>query len=82
MAGTATGNPPQGAVWRRWRRFPTAFRLGAVILLVHLLFATLGPSLVAFTPTQMATGQPLSGMSLRHLFGVDQLGRDVFSRTA
>ena len=28
----------------------------------------------------MGTGPPLSGMSLTHPFGVDQLGRDVFSR--
>ena len=29
---------------------------------------------------QMGTGIPLSGMSWAHPFGVDQLGRDVFSR--
>ena len=28
----------------------------------------------------MGTGIPLSGMSLEHPFGVDQLGRDIFSR--
>lgn len=29
---------------------------------------------------KMGAGPPLSGMSLTHPFGIDQLGRDVFSR--
>ena len=42
--------------------------------------AIVGPWLAPFGPTQLGTGTPLSGTSLAHPFGVDQLGRDVFSR--
>ena len=63
-----------------WRQAPLSFRIGAVILLVHVLVAVLGPFLVPWGYSEMRTGIPLSGMSFEHPFGVDQLGRDVFSR--
>jgi peptide/nickel transport system permease protein len=48
--------------------------------LLHLVIAVLGPFVVPFGPTQMGAGPALSGASLDHWFGVDQLGRDVLSR--
>jgi peptide/nickel transport system permease protein len=51
-----------------------------MILFVHLLVAVTGPFWAPYGYSQMATGAPLSGMSFAHPFGVDQLGRDVFSR--
>lgn len=39
-----------------------------------------GPFLVPYGYGQMGTGTPLSGPAFAHPFGVDQLGRDVFSR--
>ncbi len=63
-----------------WRRSPLSLRIGSVILCLHFLVAMTGPFLVPFGPSQIGTGPPLSGMSLTHPFGVDQLGRDVFSR--
>ena len=42
--------------------------------------AATGPFWAPYGSSQMGTGPPLSGMSLAHPFGVDQLGRDVFSR--
>ena len=39
-----------------------------------------GPFWAPYGLSQMGTGIPLSGMSLEHPFGVDQLGRDIFSR--
>lgn len=65
---------------RRWRRAPTSFKIGTAILLVHLLIAVTGPFWAPYGRSQMGTGIPLSGMSLEHPFGVDQLGRDIFSR--
>jgi peptide/nickel transport system permease protein len=50
------------------------------MLLLHALVAAIGPFLVAYGYSEMRTGIPLSGMSFAHPFGVDQLGRDVFSR--
>lgn len=63
-----------------WRRTPLSFRIGAVMLLLHVLVAAIGPFLVPYGYSEMRTGIPLSGMSFAHPFGVDQLGRDVFSR--
>lgn len=50
-------------------------------MLGHVVLAIVGPWIVNFGPTEMGTGIPLSGASGLHPFGIDQLGRDVFSRT-
>ena len=63
-----------------WRQTPQSFRIGLVILLLHLTLAAIGPFWVPYGFSQMGTGIPLSGMSWQHPFGIDQLGRDVFSR--
>lgn len=63
-----------------WRQMPMSFRIGSIILFIHLMVAVTGPFWAPYGYSQMATGAPLSGMSLAHPFGVDQLGRDVFSR--
>ena len=74
----------RSGVWRRsarrWRRSPRSLKVGTGILLVHLLIAMTGPLWAPYGLAQMGTGIPLSGMSLEHPFGVDQLGRDIFSR--
>lgn len=67
-------------LWLLWRQTPLSFRIGAVILLVHLVVAATGPFWAPYGYSRMGTGAPLSGMSWAHPFGVDQLGRDVFSR--
>ena len=59
---------------------PLSLWLGVFLLLCHLLLAVAGPWLVPFGPAQMGAGPPLSGATLANPFGVDQLGRDVFSR--
>jgi peptide/nickel transport system permease protein len=63
-----------------WGQTPQSFRIGLVILLVHLVVAVSGPLWAPYGFAQMGTGIPLSGASWAHPFGVDQLGRDVFSR--
>lgn len=63
-----------------WRQTPQSFRIGSVILLVHLIIAATGPIWAPYGFSQMGAGIPLSGMSWAHPFGIDQLGRDVFSR--
>ncbi len=63
-----------------WRRSPVSFRAGATILLVHVIVAASGPFWAPYGLSQMGTGIPLAGMSWQHPFGVDQLGRDIFSR--
>jgi peptide/nickel transport system permease protein len=63
-----------------WRQMPLSLRFGATILLVHLVVALTGPFWAPYGLAQMGAGPPLSPMSWAHPFGVDQLGRDVFSR--
>src|SRR5438105_7649399 len=72
------------AKWRAigplWRNAPMSLRIGAIILFIHFFIAATGPFWAPYGPSQIGTGPPLSGMSWAHPFGVDQLGRDVFSR--
>src|SRR6266700_2180673 len=72
------------AKWRAigppWRNAPMSLRIGAIILFIHFFIAATGPFWAPYGPSQIGTGPPLSGMSWQHPFGVDQLGRDVFSR--
>ena len=63
-----------------WRQTPMSFRIGLIILILHLVVAATGPFWAPYGFSQMGTGRPLSGMSFAHPFGVDQLGRDIFSR--
>jgi peptide/nickel transport system permease protein len=65
---------------RAWRRSALSLRVGVIILLVHLVVAVAGWLWTPFGYAQMGTGKPLAGISWTHLFGVDQLGRDVLSR--
>lgn len=63
-----------------WWQMPLSFRIGGVILFAHVVVAVTGPFLAPYDYSQMGVGAPLSGMSFDHPFGIDQLGRDVFSR--
>jgi peptide/nickel transport system permease protein len=63
-----------------WRGAPMSLRIGAVILLLHVIVAVTALFWTPYGHAQMGTGLPLSGVSWAHPFGVDQLGRDVFSR--
>jgi peptide/nickel transport system permease protein len=63
-----------------WSRTPLSLRIGGTILAFHLILAAIGPFIAPYGYAQMGAGIPLSGMSWAHPFGVDQLGRDIFSR--
>lgn len=65
---------------RIWARAPWAMRIGGIILALHLLAALVGPLLAPWGPAQMGAGPPLARPSWAHPFGIDQLGRDIFSR--
>jgi peptide/nickel transport system permease protein len=62
------------------RRSPVGLRVGALFLLAHAFIAIAGWIWTPYRYAQLGTGIPLAGMSWQHPFGVDQLGRDVFSR--
>ena len=68
------------AAWRAWRRAPLNFRIGAAILLFHVLAAAIGAFWTPYGFREMGTGTFPAGASWAHPFGVDPLGRDVLSR--
>jgi peptide/nickel transport system permease protein len=81
MAVTSTTTAVQRwTTWGSWRSLPMSLRIGAIILVAHFIIAATGPYWAPYGPSQIGTGPPLSGMSAAHPFGIDQLGRDVFSR--
>jgi len=56
------------------------WRVGALIVLVTILAAVAGPWLVPYDPADQALADRLARPTLRHPFGLDELGRDVVSR--
>ena len=56
-------------------------RIGLVLVVLILLFALVGP-LVAANPNKINVADRFLPPSLTHLLGTDNLGRDLFARTA
>jgi peptide/nickel transport system permease protein len=54
--------------------------LAFALFVLFAFVAALGPGLAPYDPLASDTAQALSGPSLAHWFGTDQLGRDIFSR--
>jgi peptide/nickel transport system permease protein len=54
---------------------------GCAVLAIFLLCALLAPWLAPHNPSQLNLSARLLAPSSSHLFGTDELGRDVFSRT-
>ena len=69
---------PRRAVGPAWRQ-PLAI-VGAAIALGWFLVAVFAPLLAPYVPLQQGFGE-FRSPSRDHLFGTDELGRDVFSRT-
>jgi peptide/nickel transport system permease protein len=55
-------------------------RLGALIVFTAVAAALLGPSLSPHDPSAQELARRLEGPSLAHPFGLDELGRDIFTR--
>jgi peptide/nickel transport system permease protein len=55
-------------------------RLGAVIVLVAVAAALLGPVIVPYDPAAQNLALRLEGPTGFHWFGLDELGRDIFAR--
>jgi len=78
-AVTQAARRSQQPPWRLMLRRPT-FIVGALILLFWIFCAVFGTAIAPHNPLAqqlLATNAPPSGA---HLFGTDQLGRDVLSR--
>ena len=55
-------------------------RFGAAIVLLAVVAALAGPWMVPFDPSSQQLSLRLERPSLHHPFGLDELGRDIFSR--
>ena len=54
--------------------------IGAALLGAMVTLAVLAPLLTSFDPRALSVDARLEGPSAKHLFGTDELGRDLFSR--
>src|SRR5262245_24733561 len=55
-------------------------KVGATIVLIAIVAALFGPAVARFAPAAQELAQRLDGPSATHWFGLDELGRDIFSR--
>lgn len=71
--------------WRRLRRNPVAI-IGAVMVLAFVVVAVFAPLIAPYDPnvdrpgSGIVTPTTIPGPSADHIFGLDHLGRDEFSR--
>ncbi len=71
---------PWREFWRRFRRQPVAMAAGVFVLLL-IVVAVLAPWIAPFDAENYFDYDRLTeGPSMMHWFGVDSLGRDIFSR--
>ena len=59
---------------------PPVATIAALVLLIYAAVAVTGPLWAPYGPAEVLVGDPFEPPSLQHLFGTDNLGRDVFSR--
>lgn len=57
-----------------------AHAIGTILFVVFILVAILGPFIAPFGSNEQLVEDARQGLSAKHWFGVDTLGRDVFSR--
>jgi peptide/nickel transport system permease protein len=69
------------SVFGRVKRWPTSVKIGAGIVGVLALAALFAPLIAPYGPNEIDITSLLSSPSSQHLFGTDDTGRDVFSRT-
>src|SRR5438045_1755876 len=81
--------PIGGRAWRRRsgvRDFARTLlrtapgKIGCTIILLLIGIALFAPAIAPYSPTKIDVPNRLTGPSARHLFGADDIGRDVFSR--
>jgi peptide/nickel transport system permease protein len=68
-------------ILRRVKRWPTTVKVGAGIFGVLTLAAIFAPLIAPYAPNEIDPFSLLASPSGQHLFGTDDTGRDVFSRT-
>ena len=71
--------PPENLRVARVLRHRLAL-VGASLILLFLLLALLAPMLTPYDPAQIDLGNRLASPTATHLFGTDELGRDILAR--
>jgi len=77
-----TLGPPRtlwGDAWRRFRRHKLAIA-GAIVLIIFIVAALIGPLIYRVNRDAMDVLASMSGSTLKHPMGTDDLGRDLFAR--
>lgn len=72
---------PRRSAFGRVKGWPTSVKIGTGIVGVLALAALFAPLIAPYGPNQLDVTSLLSSPSSQHLFGTDDTGRDVFSRT-
>ena len=88
MSASAAGSSPSGSSLKAFRflrplRVLVRHRLalaGSSLVLVFVLFAIAAPLLSRYDPAQIDLAHRLASPSPSHLFGTDELGRDILAR--
>src|SRR6185295_13180511 len=70
---------PAVIFWRKFKRNKTALA-GSIIVLLVFLIALFAPVISPYNPAEIDVEKILSAPTHNHLFGTDELGRDVLSR--
>ena len=70
---------PSSEAWKRFKRNPTAL-IGLAVVAVLILIAIFAPLIAPFDYQQQNYAEMMKAPSIKHLFGTDQFGRDIFSR--
>jgi peptide/nickel transport system permease protein len=68
------------AVFAEIRAWPMTLKVGAVLLLILAIAAVAAPVIVPYDPDLQDFDAIMVPPSLQHLFGTDNIGRDIFSR--
>lgn len=70
----------------RWRRAGIILRdnplgvFGLAVMVLLVVLAVFAPQIAPYSPNELGAAEKRLGPSLDHLFGTDNLGRDMFSR--
>lgn len=64
----------------KFSKKPIAYKVGLVLIIITIFNSTIGYFLVPYDAIELNLANRFSPPSIHHIFGTDDLGRDVFSR--
>jgi ABC-type dipeptide/oligopeptide/nickel transport system permease subunit len=79
IGAAPTALPQPGSARRPWSRDPLTYWFGGIVIVLLTVLVVL-PAVTSASATALGVAAPLQPPSAEHLFGTDQLGRDVAAR--